>query len=352
MAPSVSPLNWTGNKSCIFETISGFMPEHSTYIEPCMGSAEVFMRKKPVQKEYINDFNGDLVNFFRVVQSSPHVHQLIGRLYCSAPCEPLFKRNQKLLEETPNILDESIEFVRQCIELTDADVERAAAVIETQMYSFMSTGQSFALAKKDITTKFAKLLSACDRLRDAIILHRDYKDVINYAACPGAFILLDPPYVGTEDMYQKSRFDGSEHAKLFAYMNDIHVKFHGSCKFLITYNNDAHIRALADQYGFYTHVQPRPHCMAQGGKKKASPGKAKDKTQDEEGKETEATADDGKTDESLRQINPEESDKEKKVFEELLIANYDLRRQANKNHFYYPGNCEQLQLTQYDPNPD
>ena len=42
MSASVSPLNWTGNKGCIYETIAAFMPEHSTYIEPCMGGAEVF----------------------------------------------------------------------------------------------------------------------------------------------------------------------------------------------------------------------------------------------------------------------------------------------------------------------
>ena len=44
------------------------MPPHSTYVEACMGSAEVFLRKKPVEKEIINDYNGDLVRFFRVLQ--------------------------------------------------------------------------------------------------------------------------------------------------------------------------------------------------------------------------------------------------------------------------------------------
>ena len=37
------------------------------------------------------------------------------------------------------------------------------------------------------------------------------------------------------------------------------------------------------------------------------------------------------------------------MFEELLIANYDLQDQATKNHFYYPQNCKQLGLFEYNP---
>ena len=68
MSGSVSPLPWTGNKGCIYTTIDAFMPPHKTYVEACMGSAEVFLRKRPVEREIINDFNGDLVRFFRVLQ--------------------------------------------------------------------------------------------------------------------------------------------------------------------------------------------------------------------------------------------------------------------------------------------
>ena len=41
------------------------MPKHDVYIEPCMGSAEVFFRKPKAEKEILNDYNGDLVNLFR-----------------------------------------------------------------------------------------------------------------------------------------------------------------------------------------------------------------------------------------------------------------------------------------------
>lgn len=45
MSGSVSPLPWTGSKGCIYTTIDAFMPPHKTYVEACMGSAEVFLRK-------------------------------------------------------------------------------------------------------------------------------------------------------------------------------------------------------------------------------------------------------------------------------------------------------------------
>ena len=35
------------------------MPPHKTYVEACMGSAEVFLRKKPVEREIINDYNAN-----------------------------------------------------------------------------------------------------------------------------------------------------------------------------------------------------------------------------------------------------------------------------------------------------
>ena len=96
MAGSVSPIPWTGSKGCIYRTIDAFMPPHKTYIEACMGSAEVFLRKAPAQKEIINDYNGDLVKFFRVLQRNEKLAYLIGRLYLSFNSEELFRENKEM----------------------------------------------------------------------------------------------------------------------------------------------------------------------------------------------------------------------------------------------------------------
>lgn len=307
MSGSVSPLAWTGNKGCIYKTIDAFMPPHRTYVEPCMGSAEVFLRKAPVPKEIINDYNGDLVKFFRVLQRSEKLAYLLGRLYLSFNCEELFRANKALLADVPNILDDLSETAVMIENAPWQDIELAVAFFENQIFSFSSTGKTFAIAKKDMTKRFGRLVAACSRLRNAIIMHRDYKDCINYAAGKDTFILLDPPYKGTENYYQKANFDEDEHAQLFAYMNEIHKKFSGECKFLITYNNDPYILELAAKYGFYTYVQERLHNMAQSSK----PGE---------------------------------------MFEELLIGNYDLEKQARENEKYLKELNRQLNLFDYKYN--
>lgn len=98
LSASTSPLPYTGNKSCIVNTILSVMPKHTVYIDPCMGSAEVFFRKPRAEKEILNDYNGDLVNLFRVIQNNEKLAYLLGRLYLSINGELAFKQNKDMRE--------------------------------------------------------------------------------------------------------------------------------------------------------------------------------------------------------------------------------------------------------------
>lgn len=97
LSASTSPLPYTGNKSCIVNTILSVMPKHTVYIEPCMGSAEVFFRKPKAEREILNDYNGDLVNLFRTIQSNKKLVFLIGRLYLSINSELVCQQNKERL---------------------------------------------------------------------------------------------------------------------------------------------------------------------------------------------------------------------------------------------------------------
>ena len=180
LSASTSPLPYTGNKSCIVNTILTVMPKHSVYIEPCMGSAEVFFRKPKAEREILNDYNGDLVNLFRTIQSNKKLVFLIGRLYLSINSELIFRQNKERLRNIPNVLDDVLETSQIISKLKWSEVEAAAAFFENQVYSFSSTGQTFGIARRDMSQRLDRLINAYARMRDAIILHRDYKDVISY----------------------------------------------------------------------------------------------------------------------------------------------------------------------------
>lgn len=291
MAKSASPLPWIGNKGCIYPLIEAFTPKHSIYLEACMGSGEVFFRREPSRHEILNDYNGSLINLFRVLQDNEKLAYLVGRLTLSVSSEELFRERRTWLEEIPNILDDLSETAQIISEASWDEIRQAAALYEQQVYSFSSGGKSFAIAKRDMSQRIPRLLIAAKRLQGVSILHQDYKEVISRTAKPGMFIYLDPPYRGTERYYSKSSFDENEHEKLFSFMKELNEKLGGRCKFLISYNNDPYIRELATNAGFDTYATQRLHTMS-------------------------------------RQSGNQ--------FEELLIANYDLIEQARENGIELP----------------
>lgn len=300
MSGNFSPIPWTGNKACIFYTLNAFMPPHKTYLEACCGSAEVFFRKQKANREILNDFNSNLVNFLKVLRNNKNLERFFGKLCLPFNSEELFRNNKELLKTEINITDEILNTSERLRTATDKELNYAVALLQNQIMSFSSTGQSYGIAQRDMRTRIDRLKVANMRLCEAIILNRDYKDAIDYASGPDTFIFLDPPYRGTEDYYQNSSFDNNEHIKLFEFMNSINTKFNGKCKFLITYNNDPYIRDLAGYYGFDMYIQPRLHNMRQS--KKAGD-----------------------------------------MFEELIIGNYDLLQQAEYNEILLPN--EKLQLS-------
>lgn len=112
LSASTSPLPYTGNKSCIVNTILSVMPKHTVYIDPCMGSAEVFFRKPRAEKEILNDYNGDLVNLFRVIQNNRDAEvshtQLTGMFRHSDPAALMDEAEQAQLAE----LDDTVTVYR------------------------------------------------------------------------------------------------------------------------------------------------------------------------------------------------------------------------------------------------
>jgi site-specific DNA-adenine methylase len=92
--------------------------------------------------------------------------------------------------------------------------------------------------------KNAKLYK--QRLADVNIHNESYDTILNAYDSPDAFFFMDPPYKGTESLYEANRRGGFDFVK---FRNDV-ARLEG--KFLITINDDPELRELFRDF----YIQP------------------------------------------------------------------------------------------------
>lgn len=64
-------LNYPGAKWGMAKDIVALMPPHRSYLEPFFGSGAVLFNKPPSAIETVNDIDGDITNFFKVLREQP-----------------------------------------------------------------------------------------------------------------------------------------------------------------------------------------------------------------------------------------------------------------------------------------
>lgn len=64
-------LNYPGAKWGMAQEIISLMPPHRSYLEPFFGSGAVLFNKPKSAIETVNDIDGDIVNFFRILRERP-----------------------------------------------------------------------------------------------------------------------------------------------------------------------------------------------------------------------------------------------------------------------------------------
>ena len=68
-----APFSYVGGKGKLAKKLLPYLAvEEKMYVEPYFGAGGIFFAKPPAPTEYINDLNGDVVNFMRVLRDHPH----------------------------------------------------------------------------------------------------------------------------------------------------------------------------------------------------------------------------------------------------------------------------------------
>lgn len=183
------PLSYYGGKTMIADRIVSLLPEHRHYVEPFAGSLAVLLAKPRLAFETVNDLDGRLMTFWRVLRDRP---------------EDLLR----VCSLTPHSREE-YEQAYQLGEDLD-DLERARRV-----WTILTQGRSGSLRKtgwrcyEDSTATSSsmprylrgyveRLGPAAERLMGVQIECRDALDVIrDYGEHAETLIYADPPYLGS-----------------------------------------------------------------------------------------------------------------------------------------------------------
>lgn len=178
-------LNYPGGKGKLAQTIVELMPPHKTYLEPFFGGGAVFFHKEPSRIETINDLDGDVVNFFRIIRDNP---------------EALADR----IAMTPYSREE---YDSAWISGKRDDITRAwrFAVRSKMSWGFKMhsktgfktdvAGREYAYCVKNWNRLPMDIQEAAARLKDAQIENRPALELIRKYNDPNVLIYADPPYL-------------------------------------------------------------------------------------------------------------------------------------------------------------
>lgn len=198
-------LRYPGAKWSLASKIVSYFPDHYHYIEPYFGSGAVYFSKTPSPHELVNDLNGTVVNFFRVLRDQ--TDELLWKLELTP-----WSREEYDQSDIP--ADDPLEDARRFV----VRVWQAHASDLAKKTGWKNRGSSQrARGMSDRWSRVpAELVLLAERMQHAEIEHRPALQLIKRFSTEDTLIYADPPYLSetrTQKMYaQEMNFQ--EHVEL------------------------------------------------------------------------------------------------------------------------------------------
>ncbi len=175
------PLAYIGGKRAVAKEIIALLPSHVTYVEPFAGGAQIFFAKPPSKVEVLNDLDGELVNFYRVIQR--HYEELVRYMRFTI----VSRRHYDLLKATqPETL---------------TDIQRAARFLYLQKTSYAGrvTKQNFRTGIVNPPglnpERIPELIEETNhRLARVLIECLPYEKILAKYDSASTCFYIDPPY--------------------------------------------------------------------------------------------------------------------------------------------------------------
>lgn len=207
-----TPVTYYGGKQRMVNVLLKFIPPHRIYCEPFFGGGALFFAKPKSEVEIINDLNGEVINFYRVVKNK--FTQLQAEVVSTLHSRELFNK-ARIIYQNPEMF---------------TDVKRAWAFWTMANQGFASCLSSWGFANDNSKEKmlFYKregfTLEYAKRLELTQIECFDALSIIKRCDCADTFFYLDPPYFNSHKGHYKN-YSENDFFKLLELISSIDGKF-------------------------------------------------------------------------------------------------------------------------------
>lgn len=178
-----TPLTYYGGKQALSRQIVPLMPTHRVYLEPFCGGAAVLFAKPRAERETLNDADGQIMRFWRVLRDRP-------RDLAEAVAATPYGREEWEASRTDG--DDDLESARRLLVNVDQSFSRSR-----RSWSVPCIGDGRGRWQPGTWANLPpKILAAAERLTGVALEHGDALEMIPRWDRSDAVIYLDPPYAG------------------------------------------------------------------------------------------------------------------------------------------------------------
>lgn len=209
------PFGYYGAKTVLAPKIVNLLPAHEHYVEPFAGSLAVLLAKERSALETVNDLDGTLMTFWKVLQNQPRDLERLVRL-------------------TPQSRGFYLEAAEKLADTSLPPLEKAHAVFvvlsQGRSNSLKATGwrnelsNAVGMSRSMYLKTYADRLGpAAERLAGVALESMDAIELIDYyGAEPSVCIYADPPYVGSvrASNYRIEMLEDDLHVRLARSLNE------------------------------------------------------------------------------------------------------------------------------------
>jgi DNA adenine methylase len=223
------PLKTHGGKHYLASQIVALMPRHTHYVEAYAGGLSVFFAKScEGVSEVVNDLNGDLMNFWRVLQARKAFVEFKRRVQAVPFSEVEWQDAQKALTESDDSpsrtdrIERAVRFFILCRQSMSGRCKDFAPITRTRTRRGMNEQASAWLKSID------GLPAVHARLQRVVILNRPAVEVIRSQDGPDTLFYLDPPYVpetrSAGEAFGQFDMTEAQHQELLEVIRDVQGK--------------------------------------------------------------------------------------------------------------------------------